>query len=230
VKWQGRGGRRRPRRAATVAALAALTAPAVLAVGGCNVQKVDRKPKSELATEIERTNRASFDLTEPLTRDAVGLPDGRSGMVIGHTGGKPPIETTLRLPDGGRLSVVATGIAVQIPAEAPETRLPANLILNEEAESLEAAHQRLLDVADDLGLDRAEIEDWYTRAAEIRGSQELDAVAASFIRGAPRGYLRVGVEARYNPPSSPVLLNWQLDWGGDGASPAPAPAPAQASS
>ena len=62
-----------------MATLAALTVPAVLAVGGCNVQKVDRKPKSDVAKEIERTNRASFDLTQPLTREAVGLPDGRSG-------------------------------------------------------------------------------------------------------------------------------------------------------
>jgi len=221
---RGRHGGRRLRRAATLAGLAALAVPAVLAVGGCNVQKVDRKPKSDLAREIERTNRASFDLTTPLTREAVGLPEGRSGMVIGHTGGRPPIDTTLTLPDGGRLTVVATGIAVQIPAVEPETRLPANLILNEEAESLEAAHQRLLDVADDLGLDRRRIEDWYGRATEIRGSQELDAVAASFVRGAERGYLRVGVEARYNAPSGPPLLNWQLDWGGDATPETPSPA------
>jgi hypothetical protein len=223
VRWRGRGGGRRLRRAASVAALAALTVPAVLSVGGCNVQKVDRKPKSDLVKEIERTNRASFDLTQPLTREAVGLPDGRSGMVIGHTGGRPPIETTLTLPEGGELSVVATGIAVQIPATEPETRLPSNMILNEEAESLEAAHQRLLEVAGELGLDRERIDDWYRRATEIRGSQELDAVAASFIRGTPRGYLRVGVEARYNPPSDAVLLNWQLDWGGDTAPETPAP-------
>jgi hypothetical protein len=89
------------------------------------------------------------------------------------------------------------------------------MILNEEAESLEAARDRLLAVAPDLGLDVARIEDWYRRATEIRGSEELDAVAASFVRGDQRDYLRVGVEARYNPPSSPPLLNWQLDWGGD---------------
>jgi hypothetical protein len=217
VRWRlGRAGGERRLRPAALAGLAVLALPAVLAVGGCSVQKVDSKAKSDVVKEIERTNRASFDLTQPLTREDVGLPAGRSGTVIGHTGGRPPIETTLTLPGGGRLSVVATGIAVQIPAAEPESRLPSNLILNEETESLEAAHQRLLDVADDLGLDRARIEDWYRRATEIRGSQELDAVAASFIPGTPRGYLRVGVEARYNPPSSPPLLNWQLDWDGDG--------------
>ena len=192
--------------------MVALGAVAAGTVGGCDVHKVDSKPKSDVVREIERTNRAAFDLRTPLTREAAGLPAGRSGMVIGHTGGKPPIETTLTLPEDGTLQATVTGIAIQIPTEPPETRLPANMILNEEAESLEAARDRLLAEAPALGLDPARIEDWFRHATAIRGSEALDAVAASFIPGRRRGYLRVGVEARYNPPSSAPLLNWQLDW------------------
>jgi hypothetical protein len=191
----------------------AIAAVLALTVGGCDVQKVDNKnPKSDVVREIERTNKAAFDLRTPLTRSAAGLPDDRSGMVIGHTGGKPPIETTLTLPEDGTLRATVTGIAVMIPAEAPETALPANLVLNEQAESLEAARDRLLEVAPALGLDEARIQDWFRHATEIRGSDELTDVAAFFVRGRQRGYLNVGVEARYNPPSSAVLLNWQVDW------------------
>jgi hypothetical protein len=182
------------------------------AVGGCDVQKVDRKLKSDTVREIERTNTAAFDLRTPLTREAAGFADGRSGMMIGHTGGKPPIEATLTLPEDGTLSATVTGIAVLIPTEAPETRLPANLVLNEEAESLEAARDRLLAEAPALGLDEARIEEWFAAATAMRGSTELDDVAALFIRGRQRGYLNVGVEARYNPPAGPPLLNWQVDW------------------
>jgi hypothetical protein len=210
-------GRRRPGPVTVAVAVAA-----VLAAGGCNVQKVEREPKSDVVQEIERTNRASFDLTTPLTREAAGLPADRSGMVVGHTGGKPPIETTLTLPEGGTLEAVATGIAIKIPATEPETRLPASMIVTEEAESLEAARDRMLAVAPELGLDTQRIEQWYRQATAIEGSEEFVAPAATFVRGRQRGYLRVGVEARYNPPSGPPLLNWQLDWGGD---PTPSPSP-----
>jgi hypothetical protein len=205
-------GRRRPW---PVAAVVAVAVAAVLAAGGCNVQKVEREPKSDVVREIERTNRASFDLTTPLTREAAGLPADRSGMVIGHTGGRPPIDTTVTLPAGGTLRVAATGIAIKIPAAEPETRLPSSMILNEEAESLEAARDRMLAVAPELGLDTRRIEEWYRQATSIEGSQEFVPPAATFVRGTPQGYLRVGVEARYNPPSGPPLLNWQLDWGGE---------------
>ena len=191
-----RGGRPSIGLAGALAVLA-LSAGCTVSVGDPNDDGVQG-----IRDLFDETQQVHVDLTEPPTREEVGIEPGRSTCIVERSGGDRFLDVELTLPGGGVLDVPAIGVV--FTGEGDDA-LPTQIIVNAVAADVAAAQRAVNRVVALLGLDQAEVDDFFS----IDPSRTTNRV----FTGKPVGYVRLPeVEVFLRGPDRRVAVNDTLSW------------------
>ena len=196
---------RRSRLGRVLAAAAAALAVGLGAtgLGGCTVVggTASSPAASNARTRFVHDQQATLDLRTRPTRDSVGLLPGQDSTFFSPSHGSPGITTTVLLPTGDRLDLLAYLIASESFAiydnstEPGVRRQPNSTTVNIHFDSPAQARQTLQAQKQLLGLDQTDIDIALGDVpdATLAG---LPASAGYVLRGMRRGFLSIEVELR----------------------------------
>lgn len=176
----------------------------VALVMGCGMNSADEGDPTPGAG----TGGVTYDLTEPPTRDEVGMAAGKKVVTEETDRGRP---VTIALPGGRRLSTevnLVTFDSFGAGLEA-ETADPTGMDMHTPRMGLPAATGVLRESLRQLGGSRELAESW-RRAAESAAGTEI--VRSENVPH-ELGYLTVRVQGRYNPVDEQASIAYILFWG-----------------
>ncbi len=132
----------------------------------------------------------SYDLTQPPTRDELGMPVDKSVLDVSCDAG---FELSLTLPKGAATSMTARRVnADSYAASDPETGDPTTMDIHSVGLDVEGALQVARGVADDLGIDPKPLERW---RRDVESTPD-DSVDSPFMR-AKIGYLTAELQVQH---------------------------------
>lgn len=172
--------------------------------GGCQVSAQTDK------TLVKR----EFDLTQPPSRAAVGIPDGKADVIYGERD-LTDFALVVRLPEGKKIESEAriVGFASRSMPQ-PTKDAPSSMDIHYYAPDLDAGRDRLLDVARDFGLRTEAFANWYDESKAVSG-KSAPSVDSLWVRG-KIGYLTLEVRGRYKPSADPAttqtIVHYLLTW------------------
>ena len=176
----------------------------LVALGGCTVSVGDPNDDGVQAVRdrFDDTQQVHVDLTEPPSREDVGIEPGRSTYIVERSSGDRFLDVELTLPGGVVLDVPAIGVV--FTGEGDDA-LPTQIILHA-AEPDAAASRRAVDrVVSVLGLEQAEVDDFFSR--------DPSRTTTRVFTGKPVGYVRLPeVEVFLRGPEESVAVNYTLGW------------------
>jgi hypothetical protein len=130
----------------------AMTLTALLLTTGCLMtSSSDPEPRGPLvAQDIVR-----LDLREPPTREEAGFAEGRNSLILERVGEAIDVEITLPT---GVLKTDAFGVVLAGPVGETAAQHAVEVVLNRRLPDLDAVQSELMEEAEVLGLDAAEIQ------------------------------------------------------------------------
>ena len=168
-----------------------------------------------MSTQTEQpVVKREFDLTQPPSREAVGLPDGKADVTYEQPD-LTDFSVLVRLPEGKKIESDArlVGFASRGVPE-PATAAPSSMDIQYYARDLEAGRDRLLAAARDFGLRNEAFTKWYDEAKAASGKAG-QVVNSPWVR-AKVGYLTLEVRGRYMPSAEPAsaqtIVHYLLTW------------------
>ena len=193
----------------------------VMLLAGCTVGArpggSDPSKENNVSVQVEQTHRFDVDLAGPMpTRGQLGLAAGQTQRT--YTGDpSTPVDVTYRLTSGS-FTVPASLVTVSTTAQyvttprspsADDTLMPPNEVAaTQPFGTRDEARQLVLDHADLLGLDRADIDRWFATAPDGPGPGVVP--AKHFFAGSARvGYVDVSVGVFI---SDLAYIIWDLSW------------------
>lgn len=175
-----------------VRVLAAAVCLAIL--GGCvRVESGNGDPGNG---QVRATDDVVFDLREPFTRNVAGLEPGQRYLPR-HADPGEVIRARVILPDNSEFTIDAATVTI-VSEGTNQDDQPSVIYLRRPAEPLPDAYEHLLQAADRLELDRAEIEGWHSEAITILdGSAPLGSTHSTRVwyRNEPIDEIHLGVQA-----------------------------------
>lgn len=181
----------------------------------------NEKPTSPKKERVLEAGIGTWDLRTPPSRKEAGMPPDET-VVIYERGGwwrTPPIRARVLLPEGKRVEAEASYVALDsYGAPCPQstgTANPTTMDISVDSVSLDEAHRILLRAADEFGLSRRYIEEWYSEAKRADGiEQATDRVDTPSLRSKV-GYLTLDVQGRFSPigdePDS-TFVHYTFSW------------------
>lgn len=197
------------RRRLGVMTLAVMT----VAIAGCMEYESSR---SEPVQRVLDENQVTYDLGQPLTREEVGLTEGRPVMAIGHTGGTPLIAVTIILPDDRTFEVDTSVVNITAWTVDEDDGQPTSIELSYTHDSVDAAAAELEANAEVLGLDRSALQSWRRTAGERMADADDPTTRGVFSRaftGATVGDVQISAEAWAYPSVGEVGVSYSFSWG-----------------
>lgn len=185
----------------------ALVAVAVAAITmGCGVNRDDQDGR----TPGNGSGTVTYDLTEPPTRDEVGMAAGEKVKVVFDESAGPR-TVTLTLPEDHRLTADVNLVTFDSHAAGleAETAAPTGMDMHTPRMELAAATQVLRESLRQLSGSGELAESW-RRAAESTAGTEI--VRSENVPH-KLGYLTVRVQGRFNPVDDKASIAYILFWG-----------------
>ncbi|HLU45408.1 MAG TPA: hypothetical protein VKZ67_10385 [Natronosporangium sp.] len=192
--------------------LGLLAGLAALMLGGC---VVDRESDPGQTNQIGEEVR-EFDLTQPPSRQEVGLPEGKS-QVTYQLPDRQPFPVRVRLPGEHVIDLAVRQVGVDAMAAAdPATGPPTTMDIYYYLPDVAAARDHLLALAEEYEFDREPVERWYQDAQAGPPVAGPPAVRTPWLSSSV-GYLRLQVRGRYAPPvdevdPGQVVVHYALSW------------------
>ena len=195
---------RRHRPAVVLAGALAAALLVLITLGGCTVSVGDGHDDGVqgVRDRFDDTQQVHVDLSEPPSREELGIEPGRSTYVVERSGGDRFLDVELTLPGGGVLDVPAIGVV--FTGESDDA-LPTQIIVNAVEPDAAAAQRAVNRVVVLLGLDQAEVDDFFGR--------DPSRTTTRVFTGKPVGYVRLPeVEVFLRGPDRRVAVNYTLSW------------------
>lgn len=176
----------------------------VFSQGGCQVETETKQP----------VVKREFDLTQPPSRAAVGLPDGKADVIYGERD-LTDFPLLVKLPGGKKIEsdVRIVGFASRSKPH-PTTDPPSSMDIHYYASDLEAGRDRFMAIAQDFGLKTEAIAKWYDEAKAVSGKAG-SSVESLWVQGKV-GYLTLEVKGRYMPAAEPAstqtIVHYLFTW------------------
>lgn len=162
-----------------------------------------------ISTHEPKRPAPSYDLTEPPSRQAVGIEDGEK-VVIYETDDAQPV--TVMLPEHRTLQTEVTGVAFDSYGSGVHaaTSDPTGMDLHTPFMDLDAAAAVFASSLGQLGAPTEEVQAWRTASAT---STDNALVRSAYVRQR-LGYLTVEVQGRYQPLDHSATVAYVLSWHG----------------
>lgn len=185
----------------------AATLTALLLLTGCTMTTPsDPDPDSELRGPLVAQDVVRLDLRDPPTREEAGFAVGRNSLILERVGDSIDVEITLPT---GVLRTDAFGVVLSGPLGlGPDDRADRALlvILNRRLPDVDAVRSELLEEADVLGLDPADIEAFADQVGNPPSRSDNRVLSATSPRSP-----EVSVEARHSS-SGDWTLNYSFSF------------------
>lgn len=183
---------------------------ALLTFGGCSVS-IGSSSSSRATNEVKEraleTSSLTLDLSTGLSRAAVGMSEGESDVIIGHTGGSPPIAVTLTLPGGGSVERSVSDVSFRTRRSSDTEGEPTVVELYERNLSIDEAVASLDRAVDDLGIAASAVAEW---AGAARSRTPEEGYAPRVLRGAGADPWAVEVGVNHSPGRGVVTIHTTL--------------------
>lgn len=200
--------------------VAVMAAGAVLVgLAGCTVSSGPQDQAPTKVTDVLDRGPARFDLTRPPSRDAAGLPAGRTAITYQRED-HAPFPVQLVLPHGRELVLDVRLLSFDTLAEPdPLTAPPTTLDIQHYPANLAAGRDHLLEAAKEYGLEIEPILAWYEEASGPRPAAAPSTVRTPWLSAAV-GYLRLEVQGRYKPAidgagADQTVVHYLFTWDAD---------------
>jgi hypothetical protein len=179
----------------------AVTLTALLLTTGCLMtSSSDPEPRGPLvAQDVVR-----LDLREPPTREEAGFAEGRNSLLLERVGDAIDVEITLPT---GVLKTDAFGIVLAGPTGETAGDYAVEVVLNRRLPDLDAVRTELLEEAEVLGLDAAEIRGFVEQVGTPPSASD-NRVLTSKSPQEPAIY----VEARYDETEQDWGVNYSFSF------------------
>ena len=185
-------------------AAAATAIVLVFSQGGCQVETQTKQP----------VVKREFDLSQPPSRAAVGLADGKADVIYGERD-LSDFPLVVKLPEGKKIESDAriVGFASRSKPQ-PTTDPPSSMDIHYYAPNLEAGRDRLMAIAQEFGLKTDAFTKWYDQANAVKGKMG-SSVESLWVQG-KIGYLTLEVKGRYMPAPEPAsaqtIVHYLFTW------------------
>jgi hypothetical protein len=180
-----------------------LTLAILLLTSGCLVtSSSDPEPRGPLvAQDVVR-----LDLSEPPTREEAGFAEGRNSLILERVGDAIDVELTLPT---GVLKTDAFGVVLAEPVGETAADHAVEVVLNRRLPDLDAVRSELLEEADVLGLDPADIERFADEVANPPSDTDNRVLTGTHPQPP-----ETSVEARYSNAGGGWVLNYSFSFPG----------------
>lgn len=172
---------------------------ALLLTTGCTMTS---SSGPELRGPLVAEDVVRLDLRNPPTRDEAGFAEGRNDVILERVGDAIDVEITL--PGDRLLRTEAFGVVLAGPVGEPAGDHAVKVVLNRRLPDLEAVSAELLEEADALALDPADIQEF----VDSVGSPPTH-IDRRVLIGSPATPPEIDVEVRYGS-SGDWILNYNL--------------------
>jgi hypothetical protein len=179
----------------------------VLASGGCSVTSgnTDRDSRRSAAERV-LGGGLDIDLTDPPSRQQLGMKDGLRSAVL-QLEDRKPFDVRIDFRDGHRLKT--TGVVLIVTADTT-TGPPSSLTVRRDGLSQDDLADVIRGAADDLGADRGRAD------AILEQSRNAGSGRSDVIRTLPTGVKapdRLEVESVVTAAEGRVSVNYLVAWG-----------------
>lgn len=142
--------------------------------------RITDEDSTAAGSAIYETALVAWDLRQPLTRDQAGLVEGRNTAIFQDLDSPGWLTAKFELPTGHSVTTTATTMSITTNHATGE---PKTVHLDTKGLTLAEAAERMLGLADQLGIEQASVEAWQQDAA-LRVGGDRTVRRTKTLRGA----------------------------------------------